>query len=77
MQVSSNVEQLSVKEEENFTIHLSLHDACLSDSTEVWSCNTLKKKFFENLYFLVTNVLMYQNLVCGTLICPLSIWQLG
>ena len=25
-------------------------------TTEDWSCNTLKKVFYENLYFLVTNV---------------------
>ena len=35
-------------------------------------CNTHKK-----LYLLVTNDLVHQNLFCGTLICPLLIWQLG
>jgi len=34
---------------------------------------------FKTLYFLVTNVFstyLYQNLLCSTIMCPLSIWQL-
>jgi len=46
----------------------------LRDSTEVWSCNTLKKKTYM---FWLPTYLVYQNLFCGTLIYPLSIWQLG
>ena len=33
---------------------------------------------FRNLpIFSLTTYLVYQNLFCGTFICPLSIWQLG
>jgi len=35
----------------------------LKDSTEVWWCNTLQKIFFENLYFLVTNVFSVLKLI--------------
>jgi len=47
------------------------------DSSEVWSCNTFKKMFLQNLYFLLPKYLVYDNLFCGTIICPLSIRQLG
>jgi len=37
-----------------------------------------KKYFFSKTYiFLLPMYLVYQNLYCGTLISPLSIWQLG
>jgi len=36
------------------------------------------KFFFSKTYiFLLPTYLVYQHLFCGTLICPLSIWQLG
>ena len=48
----------------------------LKDTTEFWSCNTLKHIYLENLYFLVTNVFSvskripwYLNTSC--------IWQIG
>ena len=37
---------------------------------------TLKKNIFVNLIFLLPTCLVYQILLCRTLICPLSIWQL-
>jgi len=37
----------------------------------------LKRFFFENLYFLLPAYIVHENLFCGTIICPLSIWQLG
>ena len=36
------------------------------------------KRFFSKIYiFLLPTYLVYQNWFSGTLICPLSIWQLG
>jgi len=32
-------------------------------STEFWSCNAVKTKIYENLYFLVTNVLSVSKLI--------------
>jgi len=43
-----------------------LINVCVSyvrNSTEVWSCNTLKKIFFENQYFLVTNIFSVLKLI--------------
>jgi len=37
----------------------------------------LKIFFFENIYFHVANVFSVSKLICGALIYPLSIWQLG
>jgi len=37
----------------------------------------LKRFFLKRYMFLLPTYLVYQNLFCGTLICPLSIWQLG
>ena len=37
----------------------------------------LKRNFSKTYMFLLPMYLVYQNLFCGTLICPLSIWQLG
>ena len=33
------------------------------DSTKVWLCNTLEKKIFKTLYFLVTNVFHVSKLI--------------
>jgi len=39
---------------------------------------THSKRFFSKIYiFLLPTYFVYQNLFCGTLLCPRSIWQLG
>jgi len=53
-----------------FTLKMFLQKANVTVhcSTEVWSCNTHKQKFFENLYnCLLPTYLEYQNLFCGNL----------
>ena len=37
----------------------------------------LKGIFLKTYVFLLLTYLVYQNLICGTLICLLLIWQLG
>jgi len=34
----------------------------------------LKRKYSKTYMFLLPMYLVYQNLFCGTLICPVSIW---
>ena len=38
----------------------------LKNSTEVWSCNTLKKKNVKNLFFLLSTCLGHSSLSCGS-----------
>ena len=58
-----------------FIYTLTLKDTPLRS---VWLCDSRKKDFFSKTYiFLLPMYLVYQNLFCGILICPLSIWQVG
>ena len=51
-------------------IHLHLNKR---DSTEVWSCNTLKNNFSKTCTFLLSTCVGHSSLSCGTLICILSV----
>ena len=54
-----------------------LTDRCKETPLRSGHVNTRTKKNFENLYFSVTNVFSVSKHFCGTLICPLLIWQFG
>jgi len=41
------------------------------------SATQLKRKISKTYNFLLPTNLLYQNLFCGTLICPLLFWQIG
>lgn len=45
------------------------------DSPAVWTCDTKKGNFSKICIFLIPMLFGHQNISCGTLTCPLSIWQ--